>query len=144
LLVAGRRIRIGESAGQVHEVEIEWLRFDPKGIVLKLRGIDSREAAARLTHQRWYEPREGLPEPEDDEIYVVDLLGLRAVTVEGEVLGKIVDVVEIGPHDVLVIRGLGRQQLVPNVEAFVQRMDFEAGEVIITPIEGLLDDGSGS
>lgn len=139
LLVARRRIRIGESPKRTEEVEIERLRFDPKGVVVKLQGVDSREDAARLTHRRWYEPREGLPRPAADEVYQVDLLGLRAVTVDGQTLGEVVDVIEIGPHDILVIRGGGRRQLVPNVEAFVQRMDFDAGEVIITPIEGLLD-----
>ncbi len=139
LIVAGRQILIGPSADRTEDAEIERLRFDPKGVVVKLRGIDSREDAARLTHRRWYEPREGLPEPADDEVYMADLIGLKAVTVDGEQLGKVVDVVEIGPHDVLVIRGGGRQRLVPNVEAFVQRMDFDAGELIITPIDGLLD-----
>lgn len=139
LLVAGRRIRIGESEARLEEAVIERLRFDPKGVVVKLRGVDTREAASRLTHRRWYEPREGLPEPADDEVYMADLLGLEAVTVDGEQLGRVVDVIEIGPHDVLVIRGGGRRRLVPNVEAFVQRMDFDAGELIITPIDGLLD-----
>ena len=139
LLVAGRRVRIGESAGRTDEVEIERLRFDPKGVVVKLRGVDSREDAARFTHRRWYEPRDGLPEPGEDEVYMADLLGMQAVTVDGDRLGEVVDVIEIGPHDVLVIRGGGRRRLVPNVEAFVQRMDFDAGELIITPIEGLLD-----
>lgn len=144
LMVTGRRIRIGESPTRTEEAEIERLRFDPKGVVIKLRGIESREDAARFTHRRWYEPRDGLPEPADDEVYMADLIGLRAVTDDGRALGEVVDVLEIGPHDVLVIRGRGRRQLVPNVEAFVRRMDFDAGEVIITPIDGLLDDDSGS
>lgn len=139
LMVAGRRVRVGESESRTEEVELERLRFDPKGIVVKLRGFESREDAARLTHWRWYEPREGLPEPAADEVYMADLIGLRAVTADGEALGEVIDVVEIGPHDVLVIRGRGRRQLVPNVAAFVQRMDFDAGVVVITPIEGLLD-----
>lgn len=141
LLDTGRRIRIGSSAGETREVEVEWLRFDPKGIVMKLGGIDSREDAAALTHHRWFEPRQAFPDLDDDEVYMADLLGLRAVTVDGRDLGEVVDVIEIGPHDVLVVRGRGRRHLVPNVADFVQRMDFEKREVVITPIDGLLDDG---
>lgn len=142
LLVVGRRIRLGPSADETREFEVERLRFDPKGIVMKLSGIETREDAARLTHHRWFEPRAAFADLADDEVYMADLLGLRAVTVDGRELGEVVDVIEVGPHALLVVRGRGRRHLVPNVEAFVRRMDFEKREVVITPIDGLLDDGA--
>lgn len=143
LLDDGRTIQIGDAAERTEAAEVEWVRIDAKGFVLKLRGVDDRDAAARLTHRRWFEPRDAFPAPADDEVYMADLIGLDACTPDGAKLGRVVDVVEIGPHDVLVIRGGGRRHLVPNVEAFVQRMDLERGQVIITPIDGLLDDGDG-
>lgn len=139
LLKAGRRIHVGRSADDTTERELKRLRFDPKGVVVKLGGIDDRDAAGRLTHQKWFEPREAFPAARPDEVYMTDLIGLVVRTATGRELGRIVHVLELGPHDVLVIRGGGQQHLVPNVPDFVREMDFERGEVVITPIEGLIE-----
>lgn len=143
LLVEGRTIRVGRDPRHSKDAALEAVRFDPKGVVVKLARIDDRDTAAALTHQRWYEPRDAFPPAEDDEIYVADLIGLTARTHDGIELGKIIDVLDTGPTDVLVIRGRGRTQLVPNVADFVRRMDLDRREVIITPIDGLLDTPSG-
>lgn len=139
LLVEGRRIRIGREAGTSHEVVIESLRLDPKGPVIKLAAIDDRDAAARLNQLHWFEPRDAFPPAADDEVYVADLIGLMARTADGERIGEVVDVIDTGATELLVIQAGRRQHLVPNVAAFVQRMDLEGREIIITPIEGLLD-----
>lgn len=139
LLVEGRRIRIGRDAGSSDEVLIESLRLDGKGVVIKLAAFDDRDTAARLNHLHWFEPREAFAPADDDEVYVADLIGLVARTPDGERLGEVVDVLETGATDLLVIVAGRRQHLVPNVAAFVQRMDLDRREIIITPIEGLLD-----
>lgn len=138
LLVEGRRIRIGREPRSCAEAVIETLRLDAKGMVVKLASCDDRDAAARLNHLHWFEPRDAFPPAEDDEIYVADLIGLTARTPEGERIGEVIDIVETGATDLLVIAAGKRQHLVPNVAAFVQRMDLDAREIIITPIEGLL------
>jgi len=140
LLKAGRTIRVGRGPEQTDGFRVERLRFDAKGVVMKLDGIDDRDAAGRLTHQKWFEDRADFPRARPDEIYVVDLIGLEARTADGRLLGTIVHVLELGPHDVLVIRGQGRQHLIPNVPAFVREMDFDEKRVTITPIEGLLSE----
>ncbi len=131
LLKAGRAVRIGREAGQTEVRRVERLRFDAKGPVLTIEGVDSREAAEALTGAEWFEDR--------DEIYCVDLIGLEARTVDGAPLGRVVDVMTDTATAVLVIRGARGQHLVPFVEAFVPRVDLAAGEVQVSPIEGLLD-----
>lgn len=142
LLEAGREVQIGRSADDVTRRLVERIHHDRKGAVVKLAGCDDREAAARLTHQRWFEPRDGFPALEADEIYIADLIGMTA-RVGDQTVGQIVDVVGIGPHDLLVVADGRRRFMVPNVPQFVTAMDLDAGEVTLSPIEGLLPDGVG-
>ena len=75
-------------------------------VVVRAEGVADRDAAARLTNVRLYVPREKLPEPEEEEFYHSDLVGLRVETAEGEVLGTVAAVVDFGAGDLLEMLGL--------------------------------------
>lgn len=139
LLTAGRRVLIGQEASDASRHEIVAIRDDSKGLVVKISGIDDRSAAEPFVNQRWFEERAAFPALKDDEIYFVDLIGLEVQTEAGEVIGAVVDVLESGSGDLLVIKDGRRQHLVPNVPAFIPKIDLDAGRVIIRPIEGLLE-----
>ena len=67
------------------------------------------EAVEELTREDWealkgeklYVPRAELPEPEEDEFYYDDLLGLKVVHVDGRALGKVKSVQNFGADDLL-------------------------------------------
>ncbi len=66
--------------------------------------IASREDAMAKRGVRLFVPRESLPAPEDDEIYVVDLIGCRVDTAGGAPLGEVIAVHDFGAGDLLEIR----------------------------------------
>ena len=51
--------------------------------------VADRTAAEKLVNTRLYVEREQLPEPEADEFYLVDLIGLVAVDASGATLGRV-------------------------------------------------------
>jgi 16S rRNA processing protein RimM len=108
--------------------------------VVRFAEINDRDVVKALTNQLWFEPRDKFPDLADDEIYFADLIGLVVKTADGNVVGPVKDVLDIGPSDILVIDRDGREVMVPNVEAMVKSMDLEKGEIIITPPAGLIDD----
>lgn len=140
VLAGGGEILVGPDAARTRPMRLLSVRQDGRGFVARVDGVTDRDSASALTGLGWYVPREALPPPEADEVYVVDLIGLRVRTEDGAPVGVLEDVVAAGGGEVLVIRGDGREHLVPNVEQFVVRMDLEAGEIVIRPIEGLLDE----
>ncbi|MBU0554078.1 ribosome maturation factor RimM [Myxococcota bacterium] len=139
LLHAGRTIRVGASPQATRAYEVEALREDAKGIVVQLRGVEDRAAAEALVNQQWFEPREAFPPLDEGEIYFVDLIGLRVEAEDGAPIGEVVDVLDAGGADLLVIQEGAHQHLVPNVPAFVLKIDVAERRVIIRPIEGLLE-----
>ena len=73
-------------------------------------------------------PREALPEAAENEYYWSDLIGLEVVNVQGEVLGKVTDLLETGANDVLVVEG-ERERLLPFTAQVILKVDLAAGRI---------------
>jgi 16S rRNA processing protein RimM len=117
--------------------EIATLRPAKGHLVARLRGIDDRDAAERLTNIKLYVPRERLPAPADDEFYHADLVGLTAASADGTVVGTISAVQNFGAGDLLEIQpaGGGTSMFLPFTKAAVPTVDIAAGRVIVVPPE---------
>ncbi|WP_436051535.1 ribosome maturation factor RimM [Phenylobacterium sp. LjRoot225] len=75
------------------------------GVVARAKEVETREQAEALRGLRLYIPRERLPAPDDeDEYYLVDLIGLSVVTPQGEPLGVVRTVHDFGAGDLLEIQ----------------------------------------
>jgi 16S rRNA processing protein RimM len=83
---------------------------------------------------------EPLSDPE--EFYDHDLIGLRVVTIVGEEVGTVADVLHHG-QDLLVVDGTGARSgaeiMIPFVADLVPEVNLAAGRLVIDPPPGLLD-----
>lgn len=110
-----------------------------KGAVLRLSTIKSREAAREVFQTYLYVPEaEAAPLPEG-EYFVHQIVGLTVVTVEGETLGTVREVLETGSNDVYVVRQGPREILVPALKDVVRRIDLDARIMEVALPPGLLD-----
>ena len=96
-------------------------------------GISDRTAAEALKGVDLYVERARLPEPDQDEWYYTDLIGLAAISPEGQTLGEIIAVQNFGAGDLLEIRSAdGRPTLlVPFLKAVVPVVDVKAKRVVV-------------
>ncbi len=134
---------MGSDAASTRTYRLNEVRFDARSALVLLDGVGDRDLAGELNGLTWFEEREAFGVLDDDEIYVADLVGLRAVTEDGREVGRVVDVQQVGETDLIVVKAGRREHLVPNVVDFVVRMDTQAGEIVIRPIEGLLEGWKG-
>jgi 16S rRNA processing protein RimM len=96
------------------------------------RPLADRDEAARLTNRRLLVDRADLPEPEPDEFYLADLLGLEALTPDGSSLGRITATHDYGAGVSLEIaRPDANPLLVPFTRAAVPDIDLAAGRLTI-------------
>ena len=116
----------------------------PDMLVVRFAGIGDRNAAETLNGLELSVPRDRLPEPEADEFYHADLIGLSAVTPAGETLGTVVAVPNYGAGDLLeVAPPKGPTLLVPFTRASVPEIDLAGGRVTVElPVEAGEDDGA--
>ena len=107
-------------------------RVQGSGLVLRLDEITTREAAEALNGVELLVPRNALPQTDDDDFYHADLIGLDAVGVDDEALGKILAVHNFGAGDMLEMRlASGKQVYVPFTKAAVPAVSLNARTVTI-------------
>lgn len=103
--------------------------------------MQSREAADRLRGQYILVTLQDAVPLAEDEIYLFQVIGLRVLTDQGVVLGRVVSVIETGANDVYVVQGERYGEvLIPAIESVVRRIDVDNGVMHITPLPGLLPD----
>jgi 16S rRNA processing protein RimM len=95
--------------------------------------VGDRTAAEKLTNTRLYVERSQLPEPEEDEFYLADLIGLIACDRAGRALGSVVAVHDYGAGTSLEIDGAVGSLLVPFTRACVPVVEVAAGRVVVDP-----------
>ena len=119
---------------QGRSYEITAMRPQKTVLVVRFRGIDSREAAEALNGVELFVDRSALPAPEEDEFYLSDLIGLRTVSPEGEMLGKVVEVHDFGAGDILEIRlANGKSELFAFTRENFPDIRIAQGEITFVP-----------
>ncbi|MBL0419991.1 ribosome maturation factor RimM [Ramlibacter sp. AW1] len=104
-------------------------------VVASVHDIDDRSAAEALKGARIFIPRSSFPTAGDDEYYWVDLIGLQVFNREGQVLGRVKDLMATGPQTVLVLSheeaGEALERMIPFVSAYVDSVDVPGGRITV-------------
>jgi len=116
---------------------IEALRPGKTHLIAQLRGISDRGAAERLAGARLFVPRASLPPAAAEEFYHADLIGLRAITVDGAQIGTVMAVHDFGAGDILELRHAqsGATLMLPFTQTCVPEVDLAAGRIVVAPPE---------
>jgi 16S rRNA processing protein RimM len=116
-------------------------RWHSGRLLLHVAGVSDRTGAEALRGIVLSAEVDDDQVPEDpEEFFDHQLRGLAAVTVEGEPLGVVGDVVHLPGQDLLsVTRPEGREVLVPFVAEFVPEIDVPGGRIVLALPLGLLE-----
>ncbi|MFQ5938385.1 MAG: ribosome maturation factor RimM [Acidiferrobacterales bacterium] len=115
-------------------------RRQGRGIVARLHGCDSREQASALIGADIAVPLARLPTLPQGEYYWAQLEGLRAVNLQGIVLGVVSHLFETGANDVLVVVpetasatvvATKDSRLIPYVDGVVRKIDLQSGVIVV-------------
>lgn len=127
-----------DTPGGAHEFALEESRAVPKAYLVKLEGVNDRNAAELLRGRTLWVARSALPETDDSEYYLVDLIGARVLGPDGE-LGTVVEIATHPSVDAIVIRTAdGRSLEQPLVPAFVARVSVEEKLIELSSLDGLI------
>ena len=89
----------------VQEFDITLKNPSGKYILAEIAGVNSREAVEAIKGTELYVDRAALPDPDDGEYYIEDLVGMMCVQAEsGEEIGKVIAVPNYGAGDLLEIK----------------------------------------
>ncbi len=107
--------------------------LDGDDILLSFEELPSREAVACLPGEYLCVQRSEARRLGADEWFVWQLVGLRAVSSDGEDLGVVRDVEEQPASDVIVVDTGSDERCYPLVREWVQSVDVAGGVVVLTP-----------
>ena len=137
-----RRFAAGNSfileGEEGRELVLQETRRATGALLVKFREVESREDAKSLAGRHLFITPEQMGKAPEGSYWEHDLLSLSVFTEEGRFLGKVVEVMETGANDVLVVRG-ERELLIPMIGEVVVEIDLEEGSITINPLPGLLD-----
>ena len=117
---------------------VERAHLHGKFVLLKLKGVDSTEAAEKLRDQLVQVAREDAVQLPPGKHFLHELIGLRVVTTDGRSLGTIEEILDTRANDVYVVRDGSREILIPATEEIVKEIAVERGEMVVKLIEGLV------
>ena len=110
-------------------------RVERNAVVAATLPALTREGAQALRGLRLYIERDRLPPPEDeDEFYLVDLIGLEAASSAGEPLGRVKSVANFGAGDLLEIAPATPGEAswyAPFTREVVPKVDIEARRIVV-------------
>ena len=127
--------------GAETRLEVQGVRRHKGFFLLTLRDVAGREGAALLRGLELSVPEDTLPELEENEFYLRDIMGLEVRTEQGALLGRVRGLISAGTaHHVMEIEGPAGEVLVPLGEETVLSVDLERGVVTVSLPEGLLEE----
>ena len=123
------------------------VRYQKDKPVVRLKGIEDRNAAEDIRGMDVSIYAEDLEELPEGEHYVRDLIGCRVVDIAqgaagegGAEIGVLADVIQNTAQSILDVRTPdGKSVLIPAVDAFLRNIDEEAGVIEVELIPGFLD-----
>lgn len=123
---------------QSETFEILNKKYLSNGIVVTLKGIDTIESARVYRHAHVLIDAKNIPKLGEGEYFKHEIIGLNAITISGENIGRVTEILQTSANDIFIIKDSDKEILIPAVKAFIDEINIEKGYVKIIPIEGLL------
>ncbi len=127
------------SDGRERELNIEYIKYSIPRPRIKFREILTREDTDEIREAEICLPRNDLPETEEDEFYLQDLIGFEIIDENSQTLGLVSDVQIMPANDILVLDYQNKEVLIPMIDDIIKLIDFENNRIIIQVMDGLLD-----
>ncbi|MCP3739070.1 ribosome maturation factor RimM [Rossellomorea sp. BNER] len=84
-------------------------------------------------------PEEQLSELEEGEFYFHEIIECQVITVDGQEIGVVKEILSTGANDVWVVKdNTNKEHLIPFIDDVVKEVNIDDKQIIIDPMEGLL------
>jgi 16S rRNA processing protein RimM len=130
---------VGRRSQETVAFSVDGVQPGREFFILKLHGIEDRDAAAGLVRSTVWIPSERMKKLPEGEYYWSEIIGLRVVTEEGQSLGRIESVFPTGCNDVYICRSAEKEILLPAVGEVVRKIDTAQGIMMVRLLKGLTE-----
>ncbi len=128
-LLSAKYCFVGEPLAW-QRLEVAEIAQHGQHIAVRLGDISDRDGATRMRHKQIAVERETLPPTASGEYYWHDLQGLQVKNLQGESFGEVVDLIETGANQVLVVRG-ETELLIPVLDGVIASVDLPGRNMVV-------------
>lgn len=137
---AGAKLFLRQSGKKDKEFIVESSRKHKNFILIKFKGYDNINDVEQYVKSELFSDNETKPELNDGEFFYSQIIGLTVVDSNLGEIGKIKEIIELGPNDVWVVKGLKyKEVLIPYIADVVKKVDLDAKKVDVEIPDGLID-----
>lgn len=120
-------------------LEIEQVKFFKNMVILKFKGYDNINDIEKYKGKDLLVTRDNAVSLAPNENFIVDLIGIRVITDEGQELGTLTDVLKTGANDVYEVDTGSKTVLLPAIPSCILDVNLEAQTMLVHVLDGLLD-----
>ena len=122
------------------KVNVTGVKYFKNMVILKFEQYDNMDQVIPLKGMDLLVTRENAIPLAEGEHYIVDMIGCKIITDEGNTLGELVDVMQTGANDVYVVKTTDEKEvLLPAIKECVLEKDIENKVIKVHIMKGLLD-----
>ena len=132
-----KEVYVEENDGIV-KYKVESVKFLSSTVSVKLKGVDSEEAANKLRGSYIKVDRKSAVKLPKDTYFICDLIDLEVYDEKGLLLGTVKDVLQTGSNDVYVIQSSWKDILIPALKDIVKKIDLVNKKILVEMPEGLI------
>jgi len=143
IFAPGARVLAGTIAGDLgpkpSALHVENARAFKEGLLVTFQEIVDRTQAELWRDRYLLVPSEELEAPDDDEVYLHDLVGLQVERLDGSVIGTVIGYYDLAHGILLEIQRTADTVLLPYRDEFVAAVEVGARRLVVDPPEGLFE-----
>ena len=129
-----------DTGREKKKLTIQSVKFFKQFVILKFKGINNINDIEKYKRCPLLVDRENAVELEEDEYFIADMIGMDVLTEDGEIFGKLKDVIETGANDVYIINSKKHGEvLIPAIKECILDVNVKEGRMLVHLMEGLID-----
>lgn len=127
-----------EYKGEMLPIKIKSCKFFKNMVILGFEGIDNINDVEKYKRCGLFVDREHAVKLEKDEYFIMDLIGMDAVTEEGKKLGTLTEIIPTGANDAYVVTDeTGKELLLPAIKDCILDVDMKLKRMTVRLMKGM-------
>jgi 16S rRNA processing protein RimM len=135
-----KQVQVLQPTGQMVDRTVTRVRRAGSIYIMALEGVTTPEEAGMLRGGLIQVPRSPAATLSADVYFECDLIGMTVENERGEEVGVLETILEIPDNHLFVVRKGTEEVLIPAAKSFVNSVDLTRRRMMVSGIEGLVED----
>ena len=125
------------KSGENIDFNVEYSRISGVKVILKLKGIDNRDAAEKLSGAYLNVTLDNVAPLDDNSYYIFDLVGMGVFDSGNNKIGCVKSVEQYPSNDVIVVEKETEEVIIPAIKKFIVGVDLKSKKLTVNLPDGI-------